>query len=61
MYNFKGTVFNTQYKDLNQSIPVLMLLMKPLLDNGRCLITENFYTALQLTDMLLRYQIDTEP
>ncbi|KAJ4450248.1 hypothetical protein ANN_01667 [Periplaneta americana] len=60
IYTGKGTVVDEEYKDLPVSSQVVMTLMKPLLGKDYCLTTDNFYTSLQLADILISKCTDTE-
>ncbi|XP_035232221.1 piggyBac transposable element-derived protein 4-like [Stegodyphus dumicola] len=60
IYTGKGTVFEAKYIYLSQSIQVVMSLTKPLLKQGYCLITDNFYTSPELAYILL-WNCKTKP
>ncbi|KAG8233827.1 hypothetical protein J437_LFUL008049 [Ladona fulva] len=59
IYIGKGTLFDDKFKDKPMSSQVAMTLMKPLLDKGYCLITDNFYTSLELAEWLISHSSDT--
>ncbi|KAG8239118.1 hypothetical protein J437_LFUL016768 [Ladona fulva] len=45
--------------DKPMSSQIVMILMKPLLDKGYCLITDNFHTSLELAEWLISHSSDT--
>ncbi|KAG8239463.1 hypothetical protein J437_LFUL019100 [Ladona fulva] len=59
IYTGKGTLFDNEFKDKPMSSQVVMTLMKPLLDKGYCLITDNFYTFPELAEWLISHSSDT--
>ncbi|XP_063219730.1 piggyBac transposable element-derived protein 4 [Bacillus rossius redtenbacheri] len=59
IYTGRGTNFDDEYKGLPMSSQVVMSLVKPLLGKGYCVITDNFYTSPQLSDMLLSHRTDS--
>lgn len=59
IYTGKDTVFDDDYKHLPVSSRIVMSLMKPLLNKGHCVTTDNFYTSPTLADLLLANRTDT--
>lgn len=59
IYTGKGTLFDDKYKHLCMSSQVVMTLMKPLLDKGYCVTTDNFYSSPELADILISRSTDT--
>lgn len=59
IYTGKGTTIESNYKDHPMGLQIVMTLMKPILNLGHCLITDNFYTSPQLADILLQHKTDT--
>ena len=59
IYTGKGTLLDESYKDHCMGTKIVMTLMKPLLNMGHCLTTDNFYTSPELSDILLQYRTDT--
>ncbi|GFX76154.1 piggyBac transposable element-derived protein 4 [Trichonephila clavipes] len=58
IYTRKGTLFDEKYKHMCMSSQVVMTLMEPLLNKGHCLITDNFYSSLELADILIQSLTD---
>ncbi|KAG8235763.1 hypothetical protein J437_LFUL015384 [Ladona fulva] len=59
IYTGKGTLFADEFKDKPVSSQVAMTLMKPLLDKGYCLITDNFYNSQELVEWLISRSSDS--
>ena len=49
---------NPLYEGMPVSSQVVLSLMQPLLGNGHCVITDNFYTSPQLADHLINNDTD---
>lgn len=58
IYIGKRTVLNTNYKNLPISSQVVLMLMHTLLDKGFCATIGNFYTSMQLADILVLHKTD---
>lgn len=58
IYTGKGTIFDDNYQHLCKSSQVVMTLLKPLLNKGYCLTTDNYYTSPELADILLSHHTD---
>lgn len=59
IYTGKNTLFDQTYRNLPVSSQVVMSLMRPLLNKGYCLTTDNFYTSPDLAELLVRNKTDT--
>lgn len=59
IYTGKGTVINQNYAAYGLTSQIVLSLMEPLFNLGHCLITDNFYSSPQLSDILLTKQTDT--
>lgn len=58
IYTGKGTIIDSEFPNLPVSSQVVMSLMKPLLNKGYCLTIDNFYSSIELTDILTSYHTD---
>ncbi|CAK9813113.1 PiggyBac transposable element-derived protein 4 [Anthophora plagiata] len=58
IYTGKGTIINEEYKNLSQPTSIILTLAEPLLDKGCCIITDNYYTSLELASILLTRNTD---
>lgn len=59
IYTGKGTIIDREFPNLPISSQVVMSLMKPLLNKGYRLTIDNFYSSIELTDLLTLYHTDT--
>lgn len=59
IYTGKGTVITDKYKDLPVTSQIVVSLLEPLLDQGYCLTTDNYYTSPQLANFLVSHKTDT--
>lgn len=59
IYTGKNTIFSKQLQNLPVSSQIVMDLMKPLLNKGHCLTTDNFYTSPELAEILIKNKTDT--
>lgn len=58
IYTGKGTALDSEFEEMPMSSQVVMSLMKPLLDKGYCLTTDNFYTSPELAELLVSRSTD---
>ena len=58
IYTGKGTKFNPRYSDYGIATSSVLTLLDPLLNQGYCLTTDNFYTSPELYDVLLQNRTD---
>lgn len=58
LYTGKGTTWDQKYSQYGISTSSVLTLMDPLLDNGYCLTTDNFYTSPELADLLIHRKTD---
>lgn len=59
VYTGKGTAFDPEYTGHPISTQIVLSMMKPLLDKGYCLTTDNFYTSPLLADILVKHKTDS--
>lgn len=59
IYTENGTIMSVKYKKMQITSQVVLSLLDPLLDQGYCLTTDNFYTSPQLADYLIKHKTDT--
>jgi len=59
IYTGKGTVITDKYNDLPVTSQIVVTLLDPLLDQGYCLTTDNYYTSPQLANFLVSHKTDT--
>lgn len=59
IYTGKTTLFDPEFRGQPISAQVVLSLMKPLLDKGYCLTTDNYYTSPQLAEFLVSRNTDT--
>lgn len=52
IYIRKGTILDDEYKDRSILSQVILTLIKPLLDKGYCVITDNFSISPELAEIL---------
>jgi len=58
LYTGKGTTWDGKYSQYGIATSSVLTLMDPLLDNGYCLTTDNFYTSPELVDILVQRKTD---
>ncbi|XP_054717507.1 piggyBac transposable element-derived protein 4-like [Uloborus diversus] len=58
VYVGKTTLFDEEFKDRNLATKSVLTLIKPLLNQGYCLITDNFYTSPELFEELINHKTD---
>lgn len=58
IYTGKGTIISPQFQNLSISSQIVMALMEPLLNMGYCLTIDNYYTSLNLADLLVQNKTD---
>ena len=58
IYTGATSVFDPEFESLPVSSQVVMTLMKPLLNQGYCLIVDNYYTSPELADILVSNNTD---
>lgn len=58
IYTGKGTIIDSEFPDLPLSSQVVINLMKPLLNKGYCVTVDNFYSSVELSDLLESYHTD---
>jgi hypothetical protein len=59
LYTGKDTKWDDKYKNLGLSMSSVLSLIEPLLNQGYCLITDNFYTSPGLYEILLDNKTDS--
>lgn len=59
IYTGKGTKLDADFADFPMSSQIVLTLVKPLLRQGYCLTTDNFYTSPQLSDFLILNSTDS--
>ncbi|XP_072277513.1 cdc42 effector protein 2 isoform X1 [Pyxicephalus adspersus] len=57
-YTGKGTQFNPRYSHYGLATSSVLTLTEPLLDQGYCVTTDNFYTSPELYEFLLQHRTD---
>lgn len=58
IYTGKVTQFNPKYSDYGMATSSVLTLIKPLLNQGYCVTTNNFYTSPELNEFLLKNKTD---
>ncbi|XP_040195336.1 piggyBac transposable element-derived protein 4-like [Rana temporaria] len=58
IYTGKGTQFNPRYSDYGMATSSVLSLLEPLLNQGYCVTTDNFYTSPELYEFLLKNKTD---
>jgi hypothetical protein len=58
IYTGKDTRWDEKYRDYGVATSAVLTLLEPLLTKGYCLITDNFYTSLELYNILLEKSTD---
>ncbi|XP_068094365.1 piggyBac transposable element-derived protein 4-like [Hyperolius riggenbachi] len=58
VYTGKGTTFGPQFSEYGLATSSVLTLIEPLLDQGYCLTTDNFYTSPELCDYLIQHKTD---
>lgn len=53
MYTGKGTKLNPRYSSYGMATSCVLTLLEPLLNQGYCVTTDNFYTSPELYDILI--------
>lgn len=59
IYTGKGTIIDEKYKDMPVTSQIVVSLLEPLMNQGYCLTTDNYYTSPQLADFLVNHKTDT--
>lgn len=59
IYTGKGTKFAPAFENELVSTRIVLTLIEPLLDQGYCLTTDNFYSCPRLAEILIRRKTDT--
>ncbi|KAF8795582.1 PiggyBac transposable element-derived protein like [Argiope bruennichi] len=54
----KCTILSHKYKNMAMSSQIVLSLAEPLLFQGYCITTDNFYTSPELAEYLIQYKID---
>ncbi|XP_068129769.1 piggyBac transposable element-derived protein 4-like [Hyperolius riggenbachi] len=58
IYTGKGTKFAPQYREFGCATSSVLTLIEPLLDQGYCLTTDNFYSSPELFEHLIQHKTD---
>ncbi|CAI9533890.1 unnamed protein product [Staurois parvus] len=58
LYTGKGTKFNPKYSSYGLATSSVLSLIEPLLNQGYCITTDNFYTSPELYEVLLQNRTD---
>ncbi|XP_056397707.1 piggyBac transposable element-derived protein 4-like [Hyla sarda] len=58
IYTGKGTQFNPRYSGYGMASSSVLTLLEPLLNQGYCVTTDNFYTSPELYEFLLKHKTD---
>lgn len=58
IYTGKGTILDDKYKDRSIPTQVILTLIELLFDKGYCVTTDNFYTSLELAEILIHRKTD---
>jgi hypothetical protein len=58
LYTGKGTKFDEKYSQYSMATLSIMSLVDPLLNQGYCVTTDNFYMSPELYDLLLEKKTD---
>ncbi|XP_068122086.1 piggyBac transposable element-derived protein 4-like [Hyperolius riggenbachi] len=58
LYTGKGTRFSQTFSNYGMATSSVLTLMEPLLDQGYCVTTDNFYTSPELCELLVQNKTD---
>ena len=58
LYTGRGTKFNPRFSSYGMATASVLTLIEPLLDQGYCVTTDNFYTSPELFEFLLQHKTD---